>query len=209
MKRIFKWIRKKINETDEDIGNNTKEDTMEFKITDERYFYHHINSRGEIIEYVSNNFSNRAYCISDNTFWEMEPRCFYLFKSCEISKDKYESLYKNHICNCEIGAGSNIRESANPYSLEEVEKILKENFPEYNIKYDSKYSSCALYYYFTSKGNDLKRFRLKNLPRKKACLDCGTCLDEIKDVIKDFQKFICKMEEEKKINKQIEEICAN
>ena len=207
MKEIFKWLSKKINETDEDIRNNAKKDAI--SLNKEKYFYHRNNVEGTIVECISNNFSDNAYRILDNTLWEMGPRCFYLFDTYEISKDKYESLYKNHICNCEIGTGSNIREATSPYSLEEVEKILKENFPEYNIKYDSKYSSCALYYYFILKDNVSKRFRLKNLPRKKACLNCGTCLDEIKYVIKDCQEFIYKMEEEEKINKQIEEICTN
>ena len=208
MKEIFKWLGKKMNEADGNTKNNTQKNTIDFN--KEKYFYHITNSGGTIIECLSNNFSDNVYCILDNTSIKKEPRCFYLFETYEISKNKYESLYKNHICNCEIGTGWNIREARNPYSIEEVEKILKEKFPDYNIKYDSEYSYDSLYYHFKiSKDNNSKRFQLEKLPKKKACLNCGTCLDEIKDVIKDCREFICKIEEETKINKQIEEICAN
>lgn len=116
---------------------------------------------------------------------------------------------KKPICNCKTVKESNIVRSKTSYSYDEIEDFLKNKFPNYNIFYSVQ--EVSSFWMFKSKkfpnvsdGISFEAYEYY----KKACLTCGTCLDEINDLYNRIKPMINKLDSIVKNEEMIQDICG-
>ena len=92
--------------------------------------------------------------ISLNLEMNKKPKHKLYWASDRISKNKFDKLYKNNICDCEVGAGSNIVEGSKFNIKDEFEKLKRGDIEcgEVNCPVDG-------FYYYFYKNNRLNNIR--------------------------------------------------
>jgi hypothetical protein len=118
----------------------------------------------------------------------------------EISKEEFDNNFKNVICDCPVGEGTNIKFGAKYNVYDEFIKLyphLKDNIEDFN----ESGNHAGYFNMFIIDGN---KYYLKGCFYKKACLNCGKCLSDYEKLKKEFEKIINRIKE----LKLIEEICG-
>ena len=127
----------------------------------------------------------------------------------EISKEEYYSLLNNKHCNCKIGAGHDILIHIRYDIVEEFNKRYFDYYAEFFV--DKIYKNCYMYIWKNKcldhpiKCVNSKEFRLYY---KKACLQCETCLDDIKELESKFKEIISEIENGEKRRQMVLDICG-
>lgn len=120
----------------------------------------------------------------------------------EITKEEYDKLLKNSICNCPVGEGTNIKKSINPYTSKEILDAVKNKFNGFDISFLDQEIDHSNFYprvVLVFEINGKYEVKVKGDYYKKACLNCGTCFDEISKVYEIFQKKIDEIKEDKMV----------
>jgi len=118
----------------------------------------------------------------------------------EISKEEFDNNFKNIICDCPVGEGTNIKFGAKYNVYDEFIKLyphLKDLIEDFNREEYNGYCSNEFVIY----GNT---YSFTGNFYKKACLNCGKCLSDYEKLKKEFEKIINRIKE----LKLIEEICG-
>lgn len=174
--------------------------------------YYHYNDNN--INYLFDKNNKTCYDIKTNKFLDYYSNCDNLlvqyrrnyFK--KITEDEYLNLFKNYICNCKVGDGSDIHVSKVYDFKKEYNKLDK----KYKIgSYTAPYYSSNIYISSEDDNRSLFSVFLDGDFCKKACVACGTCLDEYDIMIDYIDKKIKEKEDkikEKELrNKMVEDIC--
>lgn len=115
-----------------------------------------------------------------------------------ISEDEYNKLNKS-ICDCAYGEGHYIKRKEVPYSGDEISTYINEKYPKYTVEYWECIDKNDGRFYIDGIKTNIS---LSNRDYyKKACLNCGKCLDEIREIELLFVKEFDKIEEDKIVDK--------
>ncbi len=126
-----------------------------------------------------------------------------------ITKQEYEihaKTFKNELCNCPVGEGSNIQGDYiyNPIDLF-IELLSDKDFEKFDLEHEifwghSGISQKRKYHFVMTYKNDKNWFKTEIATKdyhKKACLNCKKCLDEkqeLIDILMDAKNKLLKME---------------
>lgn len=137
--------------------------------------------------HILSTYDKIAYDIYTNTFIDYEDKLTRISIHKKISKNEFEKLYKNNICDCDVGQGRDIQ-TGNEYNFEEE---VNKKYSDYYIEFDSIGYYYDKYYLYTNDCLDERIvFFVDKRFHKKACLQCVKCLGEIGDLYKAFDDII-------------------
>lgn len=187
-------------------------------------FYKYAGSSGQKVYSIVSVDNWDVYEISDNTLSPMlEDKLFIGTPYVRCSEEEYYKFFRNNVCDCPIGKGRNIKR-AKAYDVADV--MTKHYGGEYVvtnvIHTDDKGRKRATNSYTVKHEAADKTYTVDFFGSyyKKACLNCGKCLDEKPDLIMKFDKrhnseinfqFLSMKEKEDRSKelRMIEEICGS
>lgn len=151
---------------------------------------------------------NNLYNIKSNIIYETNiSKIAYSIN--EITKEEYEELFKNNICDCDLGKGNDIRESKNMYYYpNEIEKEINNKYPDWYIEFEEdRGHTMDFYIYKNNCLNERSGISVEKI-YKKACLACGKCIQEFYKIERSFNSRFEYIKSELMQEKMINDICS-